>query len=205
MSTATAVVIGILGLLFGAIVGRGGAYVLTRIRRSGRLVGLTLISLYEWCVAIFLSLLAVPATVSIVLNYEELRAKWAAFQITPVQLLAEMSIIITLAYTAAFGLWRATAWGWSIATFAISVATARNLAVLVFSRHLAQQLGQPAPLYFAQHAIRIIIGVFFLIYLFRPKVMVFCCIQGTRFERIRNLAAGFLSGFAAQWLLHRIN
>lgn len=205
MSIATTVVLGIVGLLFGAILGRGGAYFFARIQRSGRLVGLTLISLYEWCVAIFLSLLAVPATVAIVLNYEEFRAKWVAFQITPAQLLAEMFIVIALAYTAAFGLWRATAWGWSIAVFAISVATARNLAVLIFSRHLAPQLGQPAPFYITQHAIRIIIGVLLLIYLFRPKVMFYCGIHETRIERIKKLTTGLLSGFAIQWLLQRLN
>jgi hypothetical protein len=205
MSIATTVVLGIFGLLAGAIVGRGGAYVFARIRRSGRLIGLTLISLYEWCIAIFLSLLAVPATVSIALNYEELRAKWAAFQITPAQLLAEMFIIITLAYTAAFGLWRATAWGWDVAVFAISVATARNLAVLIFSRHLAPQLGQPTPFYIAQHVIRILVGLLFLIYLFRPKVMHYCGIHETRVERVKKLTAGLLSGFAVQWLLQRLN
>jgi len=203
MSIATTLLIFIVGGLIGTLLSRVGGNLFYRIRRSGRLVGLTLISLYEWFVGIFFSLLTAMVVVMIALRYDELRALWAPFKVTPEKMLAELFIVIVLAFMAAIGLWRATAWGWNIAAFAISLAAARNLAIMVFSRHLAPQLGQPEPFYIAQHLIRCLVGLLILVYLFRPRVMLHCGVHDSRLDRIKKIVSGVVSGFALQWLLQR--
>src|SRR5262245_49127326 len=127
MSLATTVLIGVLSLMLGMAIRIGWNRFVIAIYRSGRLVGLTALAIYQLSAGFLYFVLTGLAAFPAITRYVELRAKLAQFGTSPIELVTDLFITSFLATISGIGLWLRTRWSWNVAVYVMGLSFARNL------------------------------------------------------------------------------